>query len=357
MSSERAINARAAGRGAWFAVLALLAAVWSPAPPSLAHGPDGSDAAVEVRVDPLGSELAGVRVQVRETVAYQLVVENTTDRVLEVLDERGAPFVRIGPQGVEANLTAPAWYRSVAPEGRVPKGLQKAVRSDEPPAPRWVLARREPSWGWFDARLAPGAHAGKTDSAAAQRWEIPVRIGGERSALRGRFVAAAPRTGARSTRLISDPQLAPGVRISLLPGEAGSFFLESASEQPVTVLGRDGEPFVRLGPSGTEANLHSATFAEVARLRGGTGLLLEPRADVPPKWRRVSPAPSYAWVDLRTAYDGEVPDAVKKSGKPAELLRWAVPVRIGAGDDAALVRVEGVTEWKPFPVEAARPSH
>ena len=338
--------------------LALFVAAWSPAAPARAHGPDASDSGVEARLDPLAADLAGVRAQVQRTVAYQVVLENTSDRVLEVLDERGVAFVRIGPSGVEGNLAAPAWYRSVAPEGRVPPRVLEGARSEKPPAPRWVLARREPSWGWFDARLATAdERAARPGVAAAERWEIPVRIGGKRSALRGRFIAPPPRTGAISARLLSDPRLAPGVRISLLPGEAGSFFLESVSEQPVTVLGRDGEPFVQLGPGGAEANLHSATFAEAARLRGGTGLLLEPRADLPPRWQRVSSAPSYAWVDLRTAYGGEVPDAVQKTGKPAELLRWAVPVRIGAGDDAALLRVEGVTEWKPFPAEPAKRSH
>ncbi len=338
-------------------MLALAAAAALVATAAGAHGPDPSgDDEFDVRLDPLGPELAGVRAQVHRTVAYQLVVENTTERVLEVLDERGVAFVRIGPEGVEGNLAAPAWYRSVAPEGRVPPRVLERAQSGEPFEPRWVLARREPSWGWFDARLETEAngHAAKHAGAAARRWEIPVRIGGERSALRGRFIAPPPRTGALSARLLSDPRLAPGVRISLLPGEAGSFFLESVSDQPVTVLGRDGEPFLRLGPAGVEANLHSATFAEVARLRGGTGLLLEPRADVPPQWQRVSSAPRYAWVDLRTAYgEAQVPVAVVKKGVRTELVRWVVPVRIGEGDDAALVRVEGVTEWAPFPARRA----
>jgi hypothetical protein len=352
--SERASNRIPARRARLrIAAVALAGAVVAPAV-AFAHGPDAGGE-LDVRLDPLAPELAGVRAEVHRTVAYQLVIENTTDRLLEVLDERGAAFIRIGPAGVEGNLAAPAWYRGYAPEGRVPPGLQQRIASGKPPEPRWVRARREPTWGWFDARLdaekAPAAHG-------ARRFEVPVRIGGVASALRGQFVPQPKRTGTLSARLLSAGELAPGVRISLVPGRAGSFLLQSDSPEPVTVLGRDGEPFVRLSPAGVDANLHSATFAEVARLRGGASLALEPQADAPPHWERLTNVPSYGWVDLRTAVaESDVPEAVVTGGKRVELLRWAVPVRIGAAEDAPVVRVEGVTEWKPFPAKPAKPSH
>ena len=106
LASRRAVAARRALH--WIAALAG-AVVLAPAVAS-AHGPDPG-AELVVRLDPLAPELAGVRAQVHRTVAYQLVIENTTDRVLEVLDERGVAFIRIGPSGVEGNLAAPAWYR------------------------------------------------------------------------------------------------------------------------------------------------------------------------------------------------------------------------------------------------------
>jgi hypothetical protein len=318
-----------------------------------AHGPDaGADLAV--RLDPLAPELAGVRAQVQRTVTHQLVIENTTDRVLEVLDERGVPFVRIGPEGVEGNLSSPAWYRGYAPEGRVPPDLRERIKRGEPPADRWVLARREPTWGWFDARVAVDEHA--PAAHGPRRFEVPVRIGGVASALRGQFVPLPKRTGTLVARLLTAGELAPGVRITLVPGRVASFLLQSDAQEPVTVLGRDDEPFVRLSPAGVEANLHSATFADAARLRGGASLALEPNADAEPRWEHLTPTPSYGWVDLRTAYpeDG-VPEKVAKAGKRVELLRWAVPVRIGVGDDARVVRVEGVTEWKPFAATPPKP--
>jgi hypothetical protein len=317
-----------------------------------AHGPDTS-AGLDVRLDPLGPELAGVRAQVQCTVTHQLVVENATDRVLEVLDERGVAFVRIGPHGVEGNLASPAWYRGYAPDGRVPPDLLARIARGESLEPRWVRARREPTWGWFDARVAvdehaPGAHAPRS-------FAVPVRIGGVASALRGRFVPLPAPAGTLTARLLGDGELAPGVRIALVPGRVASFLLQSEAQEPITVLGRDGEPFVRLSPDGVDANLHSATFADAARLRGGASLALEPNADAAPRWERLTSAPRYAWVDLRTAYpeDG-VPEQVAKGGRPVELLRWAVPVRIGAEEDAPVVRVEGVTEWQPFAATPAK---
>jgi len=334
------------------AVLALAGAI-APAVAS-AHGPDlGGE--LEVRLDPLAPELAGVRAQVQRTVTHQLVVENTSDRVLEVLDDRGVPFVRIGPDGVEGNLASPAWYRGYAPDGRVPPDLLERIARGEPPAARWVRARREPTWGWFDQRLAAGSHADAAHEHAPRRFEVPVRIGGVASALHGSFVPLPRRTGTLSARLVSASELAPGVRIALVPGRVASFLLQNDAAEPVTVLGRDGEPFVRLSPAGVEANLHSATFADAARLRGGASLALEPNADAEPRWERLTSTPSYGWVDLRTAYpEDEVPEAVAKGGKRVELLRWAVPVRIGAADDAPVVRVDGVTEWKPFAAKPAK---
>jgi hypothetical protein len=342
-------------------VLALAGALVATA--ASAHGPAASGE-FDVRLDPLAPELAGVRAQVQHTVTDQLVIENTSDRVLEVLDERGVAFIRIGPSGVEGNLASPAWYRGVAPEGRVPPHLLQQYQSEKLPEARWVRARREPTWGWFDSRIDP-KHAQlivyDSDGGVAhgaRNFAIPVRIGGVESALRGRFVPQPKRTGTLSARLISAPELAPGVRISLVPGRVGSFLLQSDAKEPVMVLGRDGEPFVRLSPSGVEANLHSATFADAARLRGGASLTLEPNADAAPRWERLTATPSYGWVDLRTAYpEDQVPEKVAKGGQRVELLRWTVPVQIGVGEDAPIVRVEGVTEWKPFAAKPAKESH
>ena len=50
-----------------------------------------------------------MRIEVHKTISPQLVVENTTRHTVEVLDDAGVPFLRIGPQGVEGNVAARAW--------------------------------------------------------------------------------------------------------------------------------------------------------------------------------------------------------------------------------------------------------
>lgn len=324
------------------------------AAPAVAHGPEpgSSGGELDAQLDALPPELDGLAVQIHRTVAPQLVLENRTGRVLEVLDGQGLAFLRIGPEGVHGNLAAPAWYRSLAPEaGTVPPEVAERARSGEPVPPRWVPVKRGPSWGWFDERLEarPGTHrAGHGE--AKPRWEVPVRLGDTASALRGRFVERPAPTGTLRARLRSDGQLAPGVRISLLPGRPGSFFLKSESQQVVTVLGSDGEPFLRFGAFGVEANLHSPTYSEVARLRGTAADPVESGdAEGRPGWRSLSPVPSYGWVDPRTTpAEGRVPVDAGGTGQRVELLEWRLPVRVGSGEDAVLVHVEGVTAWEPF---------
>ena len=96
---------RGAGR---VSLVALTSAILLLAPAG-ARGCEGH-AFVRASLDPLPPLLAGMRVEVHHTMAPQLVIENRTARVLEVLDGDGQPFVRIGPTGVEANLAAPSWY-------------------------------------------------------------------------------------------------------------------------------------------------------------------------------------------------------------------------------------------------------
>ncbi len=335
-----------------------------PAAPAAAHGqkPEPGQGHVEPVLDALPDELEALRVQVHESLAPQLAVENTGPEMLEVLDERSEPFLRLGPGGAEANLAAVAWYRTASPSDAVPipQDVLDAAVAGRTLAPRWRRIAAEPAWGWFDRRIetderrAPAEVVAADRPAEVGRWDVPVRLGGRASALRGRFVYRPKATGSVRLELRGERELAPGARVSLLAGRGGSLFLRSRSERTVTVLGEHGEPFLRFTPAGVEANLHSATFDAALRLRGGSSLAREPRAaDAAPRWKRLSPAPRYGWIDPRAAGDPEQISEAARAGVRAEIRRWAVPVRVGSGDDAALVRVEGATVWQPFPPGAA----
>jgi hypothetical protein len=164
---------------------------------------------------------------------------------------------------------------------------------------------------------AVAADSHGADAHGPRRFEVPVRIGGVASALRGQFVPVPTRTGTLAARLLSGRSRA-GRADRARAGRVASFLLQSDAQEPVTVLGRDGEPFVRLSPAGVEANLHSATFADAARCAAA-------RASRSSRRRRPAAlgaphlTPSYGWVDLRTAYpEADVPEKVARGGK-----RWS----------------------------------
>jgi len=78
---------------------------------------------------------------VAASVTAQLVVANPTATELAALDGNGQPFLRIGPDGVLANLASPCWYLSNSPNGDadVPAEAQTGARA------RWARVAAEPA--------------------------------------------------------------------------------------------------------------------------------------------------------------------------------------------------------------------
>ena len=294
-------------------------------------------AAVRAVLDAPPAALAGMRVQLHETLGTQLVLENRTPRTVEILDETGVPFARIGPRGVEANLAAAAWYRTLGPAAPVPPHIEDA-------APRWVRASAEPSLGWFDPRLvAPEGERAQPGDA----FEIPLRVDDERTALSGRFVAKLPPAGRYAARLTSPSELAPGVRVTLLPGSAAGLLVHNETPEALLVFGARGEPFLRIGPQGVEANLRSATWQRSARTRvepappGDAETALVAAAE--PLWQRVASAPRFGWIEPRAAVEGPPAEAAR-SEAPSDVA-WQVPMQLGE----RRLHVTGVVAWKPLP--------
>ena len=75
-----------------------------------------------------------MRVEIHQTMGPQVVIENPSPRTVEVLDAAGAPFARIGPDGVAGNFAAPAWYLTYSPGAVVPAAAAPGAE------PRWVRA-------------------------------------------------------------------------------------------------------------------------------------------------------------------------------------------------------------------------
>jgi hypothetical protein len=311
--------------------------------PAVAHETDPS---VVVELEAVRPALPdGVTIQVVTTVEAQLVAENTTDTELVVLATGGEPFLRIGPEGVLANLNSPDWYRSNDPSGlaAVPE------RARDPQAePAWARASREPSWGWFDHRLHERpltAAELDVEEGIIARWAVPLRYGEAEGAVTG-VVARRPPRGIVVAALETPGELAEGVTLAVLPGPFPGLFLTSERDDEVIVRGPDGEPFLRFSAEGTAANVRSPAWAQLLAARGeAPSVEVDPTA--PPRWEPVAGGPRYGWLEPR-ARTADPPAAIVEGGRAVPLERWEVPVEVGG----ETVVARGVTSWQPLATAA-----
>lgn len=336
----------ATGTGvAHLAVAVALAASWLVVAPSAASAHEVGDD-VRYVLDEV-PEVGGVTVQVVRTLAPQLVLASEGDATVEVLDTAGEPFLRIGPGGVEADVDARAWRDSLDPGG-IP------ADAEVPDGSRWVRVREEPSWGWFDHRLHERdlRPTGTPDaSTVLDVFEVRLRIDGRDARVAGRIVHAVPTTRSVA-RLTGGRTPLPGVDVQLLAGPTPGLLLRS-TERTVEVAGADGEPFLRVGPAGVEANDRSPTWWRSGRQGAPDPQDAEPAADAEPRWIAVGDGPGYAWLDPRLA-------APEAGGDDATPVRsWVVPVSDGAADATVTGELRVVARERrggPGLVERAAPA-
>ena len=310
-----------------------------------AHQPEHSK--LRAVLDPLPAALDGVVVQVHETLAPQLVIENRTVRTLEILDDKGRPFIRISPAGVEGDHNAPAWFITFS---KAPIPVPESAQQADAPA-RWLTVRSDPTWGWFDPRVHPGDTAGdhhvagpvKPKAAAPRtRFEIPMRIEGKPVSITGRFVPKPVLPGRYEARLNLQTPLPAGVSLTVVQGNPPALMLRNTGATAVTVLGMSDEPYLRLGPGGVEANAASNTW----RLYG-RGRVVAVSATDSAQWQKLSPQPLYTWIEPRAEVDLSRPPP--KSSKRIPAQSWRIALLIG---DQRHV-VEGHTDWIPDTPAAA----
>jgi hypothetical protein len=319
-----------------------------PAAPAWAHSGDGLAQPVVDQVSPLPP---GITVQVAYSVNYELLVGDRTAQAITFLADSGEPFLRIGPAGVEGNFASPTFYASNAPEGLSRFPDQAKPGPDVPPD--WRKISAQPEWGWYDHRLhptvsyVPPAIIRAAKPAVLGPWRIPFRVGdgaGQPGEVKGRFEFRPP-TGSYTMVQQSSPSPADGVKIQVVPSATvPAVFVENLGPETVLVLGRDGEPFARIGPKITEVNLKSPTWAEIEQARGH-----DPPAEADsaaaPQWQAVSDTPRWSWPEFRAAAPGaDPPAAVVKAGRAVTVKTWSIPYLI-ADRRAA---VAGVTRWVPI---------
>jgi len=307
------------------------------------HGEKNED--IVAVLDKLPAALQSVKVELHKTLASQLVIENKTDKLLEILDADGAPFLRIGPDKVQANLAAAAWYRTYTETGiPIP-----AAAKEKNAAPKWSAVSKTPAWGWFDLRLrsedirVPHGVADARRTATVGQWKIPVHFDGKPTALTGVFRYMPRPSGRFEARLTGGGEISPGISVQILPGPVPGFFVTNTSRETLTVFGRANEPLVRIGPEGVYANVKSPTWQQ----SGQAEVSYEPMladAKAAPQWVLRSPSPRFSWIDVRAAYpQREPPAAVVKRGARAEVQRWTIPMQHGQTE----LKVTGATDWIP----------
>jgi hypothetical protein len=121
-----------------------------------------------------------------------------------------------------------------------------------------------------------------------------------------------------------------GLQATVLGGD-DRLSVRNWSTKTVVILGYAGEPYLRFGPGGVFANVHSpATYLN--HVRSGpvdVPATADPRGT--PLWKRVAGGTSYVWHDRRIRWTGaEAPPAVARApGEPHHVKDWRVPGRAG----------------------------
>jgi hypothetical protein len=316
-----------AGRRAAFCVIAVAGALL--AGPVAAH--DLGSSPVHPVLGPLPPALAGLTVEVAETLAPQVLVTNHGPAVLSVLDESGRPFVRIGPKGVEADLNALAWYKTLSTSA-VPEPA--AARDPRSPA-NWHLIDHGRSFGWFDPRLAVARYAPTPAMRAADvpastgDWRIPVRIGATATALSGHFEYVPPADGAYVNRLVPAADFPSGISFMISQGAIPAILMMDGGRHDVTLIGLKGEDEVRLDRNGVAVNTASPTWRHWGQeQRGGV-------AGGRDGWMTVSRQGwSYLWLEPRGANG--------TGGDTHPDMHWTLPLRV----DGRSYAVSGNAVWK-----------
>ncbi len=162
--------------------------------------------------------------------------------------------------------------------------------------------------------------------------------------------ASGPRpTNYRTTLESVSPRIA-GVSIRIVD-LGNKVELTNRTATDVTVLGYDGEPYLRVGPDGVYENLRSpATYLN--RTRAGTtpvpAIARGTGASTPPRWHRVSGSHTVRWHDHRVHFMGTSPPAAVRAAPDAFHIvnpQWTLVYRYGARD----VVVHGRLDWVPGP--------
>ena len=279
-------------------------------------------------IDRVSPESSGVSFRVMQLTQPVLVASNRTDRPLLILGSHGEPFLRLSEGRVDTNLNSPLSYESRDPSGHA----QAPPDLDVGAEPRWQTLERGSSWSWFDPRIRfePGRDA----------WQVEARSGAQAIEITGSF---EPLDGhGHFLTALEDPPVVPRLEIELLDGAIPALFVRNETGDELRVPGRQGEPFLRIGPKGVLGNLRSPDYY----LGGSQTVRPVPRSadpNAPARWKRLSRVPIWTWLEFRARLPVRLTQRSLLGPTRRTVLRWTTPMDLGGRD----LELKGLLEWVP----------
>jgi hypothetical protein len=325
-------------------VAAAWLAVGGPWSAAQAHGGGLSARPVVIAVEPAAVGITAAAVFLGN---WQIELTSTSRETVAVLDPTGRPFLRFSPAGVEADYGARAWHDAIAT-------AQQSTTVDS--APDWRPVSRTPTWSWFDTRIRP--EPGLLTPQILQsklpvglrNFEIPLRVGEQRGFIIGYLEYEGRRNGVYRHTILTDSRPVAGLEVGQILGPTvPTLTLDNETGETVTILGRDGEPFARIGGGIVEANLASPTWVEVGQSRGIVPTAVSD-ASAPPQWKRALEGNRWSWSDYRSRPPDTEPPAILAKG--GVVKRWAVPLEVGS----RRLEIRGITEFVPVTAATKRSS-
>ncbi|MGH9085924.1 MAG: hypothetical protein ACRDYW_10760 [Acidimicrobiales bacterium] len=152
------------------------------------------------------------------------------------------------------------------------------------------------------------------------------------------FVIVAPTRAAAHT---VDPSVATvldgvepaldGLEVSVATSVTAQLLVVNRTDEVLEVLADTGEPFLRIGPAGVEANLASPSWYLTNQPFGADRAPDGASPEADPRWARVATDPAWGWFDHRLH-----PQDIGPSLGERRVARFEVPMRLG--DRAVTVR-------------------
>lgn len=134
-----------------------------------------------------------------------------------------------------------------------------------------------------------------------------------------------------------------GLDITVGTSVTTQLLVTNATDEVLEVLADTGEPFVRIGPAGVEANLASPSWYLTNQPFGAQRPPDGASPDTSPRWALVSTEPSWGWFDHRL-HPREIVSVLGEDRAPT----FEVPMRLGATELVVRGHLEQRTSMPRF---------